>query len=194
MSDAEKIAAWVGVAGFGLALVSLIWQVISFRAERREKVSAELSCVISAGCPSPVMLLKVWNSGRTPVYIEQVELCVGHRTRKVGAGYLSVAFEPYQEGILAGWRVVRPLHETAREESRGLRPLLVGEPMLFRLPKNTIETSMLQKVCEAPRKQVWISISSPEGEILWLKGKQVQPIIRVIKGMPNPVGSVGGPT
>ncbi len=192
MSEADKIAAWLGFAGFLLALASLTWQCVSFLLQRRERVSAELWFVKEIDGSSPGIVLRVWNSGRIPVYIQKAEVCFGDRRKGVGKKQTAIGFSPMPTGTSRRHGML-PLTDGVRAQvaASGRQPLSVGEEKRFRLLAQVVPPALLQQVCALPESEVWVSVYSPEGAILRLKGSTVLPVLSVLRHSQQTEGQRG---
>jgi hypothetical protein len=137
------------------AILLLAWRVWAHYDARRQRVKAELSIRIGFGAPAPSLCVWVTNTGRLPVYVCEVTLAWGRDTGRIGDEVTALDLQP-------------------QPAAKG--PIQVGDGRLFLLPWVLPKPLLEQAAKEHPRR-VWLSIKSPKGEMLRLKGKKVQPYL-----------------
>jgi len=149
-----SLTAWLGVLGLALAILALVlqylqyrWSKRSFREQREGKVKARVIYNPALGPSRPHWVLQVYvvNVGMVPVDIKSVAL-----------GYAT-------EGL--GQAVMVPQED--QEES----PIPPGDERYYRLQADRYDG--FADIAELPRESVWLSVCTPEKEILKLTGKDM---------------------
>jgi hypothetical protein len=142
-----EVANVLGVFGFILSCIALLWQFWTRHDDRKEKVNAsvEFGGTVETG-PLLTIFVKVWNSGRIPVHLEKVAL------------------------TCTAQAAVKELRFIEKQNSKG--PLGIGEPRYYYLPKAPIET--LKVFLEKSKGNIWISFHTPGGEISRYSGGEIK--------------------
>ena len=149
-----------------IEVLSRIWQAWTDNRSKKPRISAKASFDMGTFGPTPTLVIDVWNSGSVPVYITQVQLC-----------YQKGGKRPLEVGREESSLILQPVTANPNE------PLQPGNGTQYVLPSEA--QYPLKLWLEGPEEDVFLTITSPVGELLCLPGSQVQPILRVIVNFPG---------
>lgn len=172
MTGIAILTAVLGVLGFVIAFILLLWQFWTYHNDRKDCVHGSLS--ISSIC----LNLDIWNAGQYPVYLKSVTLQWGpikgklvvdipgrtlgwDKNQTSGQSTISVGqeFQPYPE-------------------KKG--PLQRGEPRHFICPVAVSKDFTVN--CD---RKVWVSVKSPKGEVLHIETEELRRYLQEIAKEPK---------
>jgi len=151
----------LGVLGFLIACGSLGWQIWAYFDAKKPKVGAAPSFWECTGRRYGTISVDVWNSGRVPVYVEEV--AVG--SKREGSARSGGALDDYEVERRLCLESDRPPEE----------PLNPGQPRTYSLPDDVAESC--RTLLDFSRQGVYLSINAPGKRLLLLPGSQIGPIL-----------------
>jgi len=157
MPDIDTVVKWFALFGFPLAVISFVWLVWTHYRSHKENVRGTLSIggkVLGPGLTVFGLFLDIWNNGEVPVYIKSVALAWKGQDSQGHDTTTQLMFKPCPE-------------------KRG--PLQPGEGRSFILPDSP--PHFLEAPSKQPEDNLWVSVQSPKGEVLRLKGDEVRPLL-----------------
>jgi hypothetical protein len=143
----------VGVLGFFLASGSLLWHMWTYREGRKEKIEAEASVysILSKDLVERRMEVGVRNAGHRPVYVS-----------KVAIRYVTPASKQAEEaGGISCAHVGGEIALASVDDSK--EPLQPGQGRVYKLPTEFIAACKCLRGLR--RENLWLSISTPAGEV-----------------------------
>lgn len=160
--DSAPVAAadWlqiIGVAGFALAVASLLWQVQTWREGHKERITVTLRnqapdelAVMRGRQSKPALVAEVVNVGRVSVFVKEVVL------ERVATNEPPPSFGP---GPVDG--IVRAEFQRPDDADEGL---VAGQASQFALTEGA---GFLKKFLES--EEVWLAVRSNRGELCRMK-------------------------
>lgn len=155
----------LGVLGFLLGCASFAWQMYTYRESRRERISIEVSSESYVLEPSASLVAKVRNAGRSPLFVEAVNIV--RRRDTTDEQYLSM-----------------PLRC-----SGGAAPLQPGEGRRYLAVVSSWPPELATAFSQAPEADIWLEVNSPAGQIGRVAGREV---LAMLRGLANG-GKENGP-
>ena len=157
MSNYDLMNLIIGGGGLLLAIISLGWQIYTEIKSKKPKLKGSLSCGGSIEHKLPFIRLDIHNSGQVPVYIKDVQLCWGNKnTHKIGDSTYSCPFQSRED------------KNCSLEPGQG-RDFFVYVSPLFNV------------AASQPEEKIWISVTSPNGELLHFDGREVLPLVKAFQ-------------
>ncbi len=168
------MVAWFGllvaVMSFGIAAVSLGWQIRTHRQSRAERVEARISEKITTG--GHFLRLTVVNACERSVYVRKVEFVAKHVEQEKEMDFQRT-FRPAT--VLQGKSSQEPavpsksIHASTQMPFRAAEdtsaPLEPGQERPYFLSYNATEKLLLAK--DLPLiESLWITVASPKGELV----------------------------
>jgi len=158
----------IAVAGFILALTSLLWQIYTYHATHKENIRGKLSLNAVPGKSGKVAVLlwlRLWNNGNVPVYIKSAALCWGDEGPKLGNTVSSLLF-----------------HQTGPKKN----PLEPGDGISYYLHPGS--KPLLSVAAKMGLDKLWVSVESQRGEVLRLEGDDLKEYLSKISNIPDDSG------
>lgn len=162
----DNLVKLVAILGFVLACISLLWQVYSHIAKRREHIKGRIFITVVTSPQKENVLalgLDIWNNGQVPVYIKSIFLNSGEESHRLGATVCGLQFQAH------------PSRTGPLQPGEG-RSYILPAPPAAHPPAHHLFTECVHH----PEDKLWVSVTSHKAEVLRIPGEKVKPLLQEI--------------